>query len=303
MAFPIKAFSRNAEAIIVMGVDVRKSMETFGDEFELVTAVQTEEGIISLGDDYARYESGLELDETSNFGITNIKGHVDKANANLEEFGNRTSTRDSDLGSLITLLPLSSYLSSDKAQLFIFRDESESIAQENAILNSIYIIITIVIFLVIALTSGILANVFGSVNKAIEVLQALTSGDLSKTMPQRRGLLRSENDEVGELAKALEIYRGHLNEMENIRTEQARRRKERDTAIIEKMSILADELEGDSRTLILNDINKMQNLAQESSQDKGEEASVELMTVAFTRMADEVQVLICLLYTSPSPRD
>ena len=56
--------------------------------------------------------------------------------------------------------------------------------------------------------------------------------------------------------------------MENIRTEQARRRKERDTAIIEKMSILADELEGDSRTLILNDINKMQNLAQESSRIK-----------------------------------
>ena len=41
MAFPVKAFSRNAEAIIVMGIDVRKSMETFGDEFELVTAVQT----------------------------------------------------------------------------------------------------------------------------------------------------------------------------------------------------------------------------------------------------------------------
>ena len=111
-------------------------------------------------------------------------------------------------------------------------------------------------------------------------------------MPQRRGLLRSENDEVGELAKALEIYRGHLNEMETIRFDQARRRKERDTAIIEKMSILADELEGDSRTLILNDINRMQNLAQESSEEKGEDASVELMTVAFTRMADEVQVLI-----------
>ena len=27
-------------------------------------------------------------------------------------------------------------------------------------------------------------------------------------MPQRTGLLRSENDEVGELAKALEIYEG-----------------------------------------------------------------------------------------------
>jgi signal transduction histidine kinase/DNA-binding response OmpR family regulator len=292
MAFPIKAFSRNAEAIIVMGIDVRKSMETFGDEFELVTAIQSEEGIISLGEDYARYESGLELDESANFGITNIKGHVDQANLNLEEFGNRTSTRDGKLGSLITLLPLSSYLSSDKAQLFIFRDESESIAQENLILNTIYIISIIVILLVIGFTTLILASVFGSVNKAIEVLQALTSGDLTKTMPQRRGILRSENDEVGELAKALEIYRGHLNEMETIRFDQARRRKERDTAIIEKMSILADELEGDSRTLILNDINRMQNLAQESSEEKGEDASVELMTVAFTRMADEVQVLI-----------
>ena len=60
----------------------------------------------------------------------------------------------------------------------------------------------------------------------MKYLQALTSGDLSKTMPQRKGILRSENDEVGELAKALEIYRGHLNEMENIRAEQAKRRKE-----------------------------------------------------------------------------
>ena len=78
---------------------------------------------------------------------------------------------------------------------------------------------------VIAITSTISANIFGSVNKAIEVLQALTSGDLSKTMPQRKGIFRSEDDEVGELAKALEIYRGHLNEMEDIRAKQASRRK------------------------------------------------------------------------------
>ena len=58
------------------------------------------------------------------------------------------------------------------------------------------------------------------------------------------------------------------------------------------MTILADELEGDSRTLILNDINKMKSLAKESSDEEGEEASIELMTVAFTRMAEEVQVLI-----------
>ncbi len=292
MAFPIRAFSRDAEAIIILGIDIRKSMETFGDEFELVTAVQTLNGVISLGDDYASFESDLGSYETTNYGISNLKAHVDKANSNLEDLGNRTSARDSNLGSSITLLPLSSYLSSDKAQFFIFRNEKASIDQENTILSYILVLIIVVMVLVIAITSTISANIFGSVNKAIEVLQALTGGDLSKTMPQRTGLLRSENDEVGELAKALEIYRGHLNEMESIRAEQSNRRKERDTAIIEKMTILADELEGDSRTLILNDINKMQSLAKESSDEEGEEASIELMTVAFTRMAEEVQVLI-----------
>ena len=111
-------------------------------------------------------------------------------------------------------------------------------------------------------------------------------------MPERRSFLTSDDDEVGQLGKALEIYRGHLTEMENIREEQARRRKERDEAIINKMSILADELEGDSRTLILNDIKKMQDLATDNEEESSEDKSVELMTMAFSRMADEVQVLI-----------
>ena len=178
------------------------------------------------------------------------------------------------------------------AQFFIFKDESASIAQENNILNIIYTLIFIVITVVILIMSLITASTFGSINKAIEVLEALTSGDLSKNMPERRSFLTSDDDEVGQLGKALEIYRGHLTEMENIREEQARRRKERDEAIINKMSILADELEGDSRTLILNDIKKMQDLATDNEEESSEDKSVELMTMAFSRMADEVQVLI-----------
>ena len=73
MAFPVRAFSRDAEAIIILGIDIRKSMETFGDEFELVTAVQTLDGVISLGDDYASFESDLGSYETTNYGISNLK--------------------------------------------------------------------------------------------------------------------------------------------------------------------------------------------------------------------------------------
>ena len=83
-------------------------------------------------------------------------------------------------------------------------------------------LICVVIVAVILINSLISASTFGSINKAIEVLEALTSGDLSKNMPERRGIFKSDDDEVGQLGKALEIYRGHLTEMENIREEQAR---------------------------------------------------------------------------------
>ena len=79
--------------------------------------------------------------------------------------------------------------------------------------------------------------------------------------------------------------------MEDIRAEQVSRRKERDSVIIEKMSHLADQLEGDAKTLILNDIGKMRELEKQET-ERGEEASVELMLLAFTRMSDEVNALI-----------
>ena len=81
-------------------------------------------------------------------------------------------------------------------------------------------------------------------------------------------------------------------EMEDIRKEQAKRRKERDRVIIEKMSFLADQLEGNAQKLILDDIKKMTELAKEGDGAGNEEASVELMSLAFSRMSDEVNALI-----------
>jgi signal transduction histidine kinase/CheY-like chemotaxis protein len=58
------------------------------------------------------------------------------------------------------------------------------------------------------------------------------------------------------------------------------------------MTALADQLDGSARTLILNDIKKMNELADSSDRNSSEEASVELMLVAFSRMSDEVNGLI-----------
>ena len=286
-SFPVKVRGETL-AILVLGSDIRKALEVFEDEFEVRMGVQTPSGLISLDEDYSSENTS---EENARFGIKNYASLVNEA-VKLKSFvGSRHSEKAFDLGSSITLLPLSSYLSAEEAQLFIFKDEEESMIAANKELQNGLIYAAVIVLLVIAFLTALTAVTFGGITRAIEVLKGLTEGDHSQQMPQRRGIFASDNDEVGELSSALQSYRGKLLELEDIRADQASKRKERDSVIIEKMSHLADQLEGDAKTLILNDIGKMRELEKQET-ERGEEASVELMLLAFTRMSDEVNALI-----------
>ena len=286
-SFPIKV-NQETFANIILGVDVRKAIEIFEDEFEVRTGIKTPEGLISLEEDY----SSDDFSSESRFGIENYSEIVKKANALMIQNGSRHSSKDTDLGASITLIPLSTYLSSDQAELFIFKDEKLAMERASEVLARSYFISALMILFIVGLTAYITYRTFGGITRAIAVLEGLTQGDHTQKMPERHGLLASKNDEVGHLSTALHSYRGHLLEMEDIRKEQAKRRKERDRVIIEKMSFLADQLEGEAQKLILDDIKKMTELAKEGDDAGNEEASVELMSLAFTRMSDEVNALI-----------
>ena len=287
LSFPVKIEGETL-AVIALGVDIRKGLEVFEDEFEVRTAINTESGLISLNDYYQQF--GNTDDDL--FDVKNFDKLTNKAATFKDSFGSRYSAKDTDLGTSITLLPLSSYLSADEAQLYIFKDERENILRAANVLNITYIAALAFVILIISLIAFITTRTFGGITKAIEVLEGLTKGDHSQEMPARKGMLASKNDEVGQLSTALHSYKSHLVEMESIREEQANRRHERDEVIIEKMTALADQLDGNARTLILNDIKKMNELAESSDRNSSEEASVELMLVAFSRMSDEVNGLI-----------
>ncbi len=286
-SFPIK-INQETIAIIILGIDIRKTLEIFEDEYEVRTAIKIPTGYVSLENDYSSDNSDL----VSRYNINNYSETINTAENLFLENGSRTSLKVDNLGNSLTFIPLSSYLSSDKAQLFIIKDEKLSIETSNAILNRSFAIVTITILLIISLTTFINYRTFGGITRAIGVLNGLTKGDHSQKMPKRSGILSSEKDEVGQLSNALLRYRDHLLEMEEIREEQAKRRKERDNVIIQKMSFLADRLEGDAKILILEDIKKMQALAKKGDGASTEDASVELMSLAFARMSDEVNSLI-----------
>ena len=287
LTFPVKVEGETI-AVIALGVDIRKGLEIFEDEFEVRTAISTESGLISLNDYYQQFGS---VDDDL-FDLENFTKLTDKASSFKDLHGSRYSEKDTELGTSVTLLPLSAYLSADEAQLFIFKDERENILRAANVLNLTYIAAISFVIFIISLIAFITTRTFGGITKAIEVLEGLTKGDHTQEMPIRKGMLASETDEVGQLSAALKTYKAHLLEMESIREEQGKRRQERDEVIIEKMSSLADQLDGSARTLILNDIKKMKDLADNSDRNASEEASVELMLVAFSRMSDEVGGLI-----------
>ena len=275
-------------AVITLGIDIRKGLEVFEDEFEVRSAIKTESGLISLNDYYQQFGNA----EDNLFDIENFNKLTNKAILFKDLNGSRHSEKDTELGTSITLLPLSTFLSADEAQLFIFKDERENILEAANVLKLTYIAAISFVILIISLIAFITTRTFGGITRAIEVLEGLTRGDHTQGMPVRKGIFASETDEVGQLSAALGSYKHHLIEMESIREEQAKRRHERDEVIIEKMTALADQLEGSARTLILNDIKKMKELADSSDRNSSEEVSVELMLVAFSRMSDEVNGLI-----------
>ena len=287
LSFPVKVEGETL-AVIALGVDIRKGLEVFEDEFEVRTAINTDSGLISLNDYYQQFGDT----EDDLFDIENFNKLTDKATSFKALNGSRHSEKDTELGTSVTLLPLSTFLSADEAQLFIFKDERENILRAANVLNLTYIAAISFVILIISLIAFITTRTFGGITKAIEVLEGLTKGDHTQEMPIRKGVLASEKDEVGQLSAALGTYKSHLVEMESIREEQAKRRHERDEVIIEKMTALADQLDGSARTLILNDIKKMNELADNADRNSSEEASVELMLVAFSRMSDEVNGLI-----------
>ena len=287
LTFPVKVEGETL-AVIALGVDIRKGLEVFEDEFEVRTAINTESGLISLNDYYQQFGDT----EDNLFDIENFNKLTDKAASLNVINGSRHSEKDTELGTSVTLLPLSTFLSADEAQLFIFKDERENILRAANVLNLTYVAAISFVIFIISLIAFITTRTFGGITKAIEVLEGLTKGDHTQEMPVRKGILASESDEVGQLSAALGTYKSHLIEMESIREEQAKRRHERDEVIIEKMTALADQLDGSARTLILNDIKKMNELADNADRNSSEEASVELMLVAFSRMSDEVNGLI-----------
>lgn len=288
LSFGVLDANEEAVALVVIGKNLVDNLELFSEDFEVRLAVRSSGQSISLND---YYDDGG--NDSTEYGVSNLRKLIAEGARLADESSDATfSEVVTDLGVSITSIPLSYQATAEEISLLIFKDQSENIAQrlDTAFQTNASVAATVVI--VVAIILGLIWGAFGQIKVAIDVLRGMAEGDLSAEMPERNRLLASDSDEVGRLSEAIEQYRETLLEGEEQRIDRSRRRVERDNIMFEKMQTLAGQLEGGAKDLMIGDIEHMRKEVDTGDDAARERASIELMSVAFSRMSDEVTSLI-----------
>ncbi len=288
LSFGVLNAEEEAVALVVVGKNLVDNLELFSEDFEVRLAVRSNGKSISL-DDY--YDDGGS--ESTEYGVSNLRKLVAQGSQMAEESADATfSEVITELGVSITSIPLSYQATAEEISLLIFKDQSESIGQQLQTTFNTNASVVVTVVLVVGVILGLIWGAFGQIKVAIDVLRGMAQGDLNLEMPERSRILASDKDEVGRLSGAIDQYREQLLEAEEQRVDRSRRRIERDNLMFEKMEILASELEGGAKDLMLEDIEHMRSEVESGDDAAKERASIELMGVAFSRMSDEVSSLI-----------
>ena len=280
LAFALVDESESAVGIVVLGRNVTESLEVFGENFEVETALVVGGEALTVGD-YYEEERADEL-------TLLIRDSLSYASAN-ETF--EYSYINEELGARISSIPLSKSIRASDLRILLFDDQSDLLATLKSSERESQIIFGAMALLILGLTFAVTSTSFNRILGAISALERMGEGDLSEHKLQR-GWFSSKNDEVGRLQKAINEYRLHRVDAEVQRKERAKRRDERDEIMFEKMSALSEQLEGEARTILMHEIDDMRTALSSGTDEEKERASIEIMSKAFSKMSDEVGTLI-----------
>ena len=171
--------------------------------------------------------------------------------------------------------------------LKIVKDITATVNANNTSFVYSLIAIAVFMFVISIIVFFILSRWFQPLNSAIRALDALANGDMSVSIEQKR------NDEVGQISLAVQAFRKTALEFEDMkeksRVEQNKKRNNIFRASEEMVSLLPEQV----GLKIRNDISKMQDLSEKSTENKGlfnatEDQSLMLVEKIFSRLSTEI---------------
>lgn len=280
LSFALKDEAEATIGVIVLGRNIIDSLEMFAENFEVQAAIAVGDTPLTF-EDYYDEEPNTELSEL----IADSLSH-----SRLNSVFQYSYINDL-LGSRISSIPLSKNIRASELRILLFDDQSELLAVLKDSERQSQLLFAGMAALILLLTFFVTSSSFNRILEAISALEKMGEGDLSE-QNLKRGWLSSRYDEVGRLQKAINEYRLHRVDAEVQRRDRAKRRDERDGIMFEKMSSLSEQLEGSARSMLLSEIDDMRTTLSTGTDEEKENASIEIMSKAFSKMSDEVTTLI-----------
>lgn len=273
---------------VLLGKNLAEAIEIFEYDFSVKAILGSREGTVDLND-YFEAEDYAELGELEPV-VHPLGALLDENLVSMQERG-FWGELNRELGVSYVAIALSDFAKIEDGKLVVVANKQESVSKQLAADKYAFGVFAAVFLIILGAITWLTSYSFGGISKAIGVLSALTRGELDVAMP-KPGFMHSQKDEVGQLNTSLETYRGHLLEMESIRATQSQKRQHRDKVVLDKMASLSSQLQGDAKKLLEADIDRMKSLTETEDFEQAEEASAELMSIAVSRMSDEVVALI-----------
>ena len=280
LSFALKDETEATIGVIVLGRNIIDSLEMFSENFEVQAAIAVGDKPLTF-EDYYDEERNTELNEL----IADSMAH-----SRLNGVYQYSYINDL-LASRVSSIPLSKNIRASELRILLFDDQSELLSVLKESEQQSQLIFVGMAALILLLTFFVTSSSFNRILEAISALEKMGAGDLSE-QNLKRGWLSSRYDEVGRLQKAINEYRLHRVDSEVQRKDRAKRRDERDEIMFEKMSSLSEQLEGSARSMLLSEIDEMRTALSMGTDEQKENASIEIMSKAFSKMSDEVATLI-----------
>ena len=197
--FPIVAQGETI-ALLAIGLEMSPFLDQLADQLSVDHKVFLADEAAGAGETFY-----------SDFGFSDLQSEIASSlDAEENTFSSNTQTA---LETLKLKLGKVGY-----ASVFVFRDISTLVEQQKRI-N--YAIAPIGLLIVVILGGTILAvqrSIFNPLRQSVDVLKSLTEGKTEIDVPQRKGFLASDNDEIGRLLGALNTYQATSKELDRVRT-------------------------------------------------------------------------------------
>ena len=200
------------------------------------------------------------------------------------------------------VLPQTAELGSLVARLISIKDVTDLARRQQQISQVTFGAALGFLILVLVGLGYYMARSFAPLTDGVGVLNALSRGDLEARIEGA-----DEQDEVGRIAGAVNVFRANLVSFDRFRRSRERQRRRQERFIRREMTQLADTLDEEERVAVLAELDQLEHLVRDAPDREGgvvsiadaadsastdltrESDSLAMTALAFQKMSDRVQ--------------